>query len=405
MPEVQMPRLSDTMTEGVLSRWLKAEGDIVRKGDVLAEIETDKAIMELEAYDEGTLTALLVEEGMTVPIGQPIAIIGASTGVGSSAPEGSQAQEPATPKSTLADRATPASVPRAGVDRATPLVRKIAREHGIDLSTVTGTGPHQRIIRADIEPIVAALAAPVPAARASTTPARGPVPTSGDDAIPLTRIRRVTAQRLTESAAVPQFYLISVVDAERLLALRTEVNAALAGSDRKISVTDLLVRACAIALRTHPLINSSWGDDSILHHHGIHIGVAVATEAGLVVPVVRDADRKGAREIAAETRSLAERAHAGTLSLQELSGGTFTISNLGMYGVDHFTAIINPPEAAILAVGAATPTPVVRNSEVLVRRVMKFTLTVDHRVIDGAPAAAFLRDLTDIVEAPLRIVV
>jgi pyruvate dehydrogenase E2 component (dihydrolipoamide acetyltransferase) len=406
MPEVQMPRLSDTMTEGVLSRWLKAEGDVVHKGDVLAEIETDKATMDLEAYDEGPLTALLVEEGTTVPIGQPIAVIGASTGVPSSTPEVSRPPAPVTSESSQAHRPTPASDSRAGVHRATPLVRKIARDHGIDLGTVTGTGPHQRIIRVDIEPIVAALGEAAPAPRPTTTTAAVPVQTAGDETIPLTRIRRVTAQRLTESAAVPHFYLTSVVDAERLLALRADINtAALSGSDEKVSVTDLLVRACAVALRAHPLVNSSWAGDSILRHGAIHIGVAVATEAGLVVPVVRDADRKGVREIATEARSLAERAHAGTLSLQELSGGTFTISNLGMYGVDHFTAIINPPEAAILAVGAATPTAVARDGEVVVRAVMKLTLSVDHRVVDGAPAAAFLRELTDILETPLRIVV
>jgi pyruvate dehydrogenase E2 component (dihydrolipoamide acetyltransferase) len=414
MPEVQMPRLSDTMTEGVLSRWLKAEGDIVHKGDVLAEIETDKATMDLEAYDEGPLTALLVAEGTTVPIGQPIAVIGASTG-GTSTPEASQSAASPAPQASEAPahRAAPESGSPAGRYRATPLVRKIARDHGIDLGTVTGTGPHQRIIRADIEPIVAALgkstgapiAKPGPTTAPSTSPAAAPVATAGDETIPLTRIRRVTAQRLTESAAVPHFYLTGVVDAERLLALRADINAALTGSDERVSVTDLLVRACAVALRAHPLLNSSWAGDSILRHGGIHIGVAVATEAGLVVPVVRDADRKGVREIATDARSLAERAHAGTLSLQELSGGTFTISNLGMYGVDHFTAIINPPEAAILAVGAATPTPVARDGEVVVRSVMKMTLSVDHRVVDGAPAAAFLRELIDVVEAPLRIVV
>jgi pyruvate dehydrogenase E2 component (dihydrolipoamide acetyltransferase) len=414
MPEVQMPRLSDTMTEGVLSRWLKAEGDIVHKGDVLAEIETDKATMDLEAYDEGPLTALLVAEGTTVPIGQPIAVIGASTG-GTSTPEASRPAASPAPQApeAPAHRAAPESGSPAGRYRATPLVRKIARDHGIDLGTVTGTGPHQRIIRADIEPIVAVLgkatgapnAKPGPSTAPSTSPAPAPVATAGDETIPLTRIRRVTAQRLTESAAVPHFYLTGVVDAERLLALRADINAALTGSDERVSVTDLLVRACAVALRAHPLLNSSWAGDSILRHGGIHIGVAVATEAGLVVPVVRDADRKGVREIATDARSLAERAHAGTLSLQELSGGTFTISNLGMYGVDHFTAIINPPEAAILAVGAATPTPVARDGEVVVRSVMKMTLSVDHRVVDGAPAAAFLRELIGVVEAPLRIVV
>nr|MDQ2723458.1 2-oxo acid dehydrogenase subunit E2 [Actinomycetota bacterium] len=188
------------------------------------------------------------------------------------------------------------------------------------------------------------------------------------------------------------------------LAFRAEVNAALADAGGKVTVTDLLVRACAVALRAHPQVNASWGEDTIVRHRRINVGVAVATDAGLIVPVIRDADRKTVREIAAETRSLGERAHAGTLAPPEFSGGTFTISNLGMYAVDHFTAIINPPEAAILAVGAATPTPVVRDGAVVVHSILKLTLTVDHRVVDGAPAAAFLRDLKDIMQEPLRIV-
>lgn len=446
MPEVQMPRLSDTMTEGVLSRWLKAEGDTIHKGDVLAEIETDKATMELEAYDEGPLTALLVDEGTTVPIGQAIAVIGTPSEVASStpqatgtaeatrtpeatgaaeasgAPEASGPSAPATSQSTPSGRAAPApassaspsaAAPPAGGYRATPLVRRIAREHGIDLGTVTGTGPHSRIVRADIEPIVAALGKPsgdqpptaAPSAAQGTAQPAPAVATADDETVPLTKIRRITAQRLTESAAVPHFYLTNVVDVERLLALRAEINTALSDGDERVSVTDLLVRACAVALRAHPLVNSSWAGDAILRHGGVHIGIAVATDAGLVVPVVRDADRLGVREIATQARSLAKRAQAGTLSLQELSDGTFTISNLGMYGIDHFTAIINPPQAAILAVGAAVPTPVAKDGDVVVRPVMKMTLSVDHRVVDGAPAAAFLRELTDVLQAPLRIVV
>ena len=244
---------------------------------------------------------------------------------------------------------------------------------------------------------------PAPLVPVATTPA-APAIQPDDEEIPLTTIRRVTARRLTESAAVPHFSLTSVVDTERLLAFRAEVNAALAEASGKVSVTDLLVRACAVALRAHPQVNSSWGGDTIVRHRRIHIGVAVATDAGLIVPVIRDADRKTVREVAADARSLAERAHAGTLAPSEFSGGTFTISNLGMYAVDHFTAIINPPEAAILAVGAATPTPVVRDGEVVVHSILKLTLSVDHRVVDGAPAAAFLRELKNIVQEPLRIV-
>lgn len=407
MPEVQMPRLSDTMEEGVLSRWLKAEGDLVHKGDVIAEIETDKAVMDLEAYDEGPLTALLVEEGATVPIGQPIAIIGEGSALGQ-APTASVGTTPAPAPAPTAAR--PTSQDPATTDttrRATPLVRRIARERGIDLGTVTGTGPGGRIVRADIEPVVACAAAGQarPAVQTSATPQSAPVAEPAEDEVlALSRIRRITAQRLAQSDAAPHFYLTSVVDAQRLLAFRAEFNDALVEDKPKVSVTDLLVRACAVTLRAHPMVNSSWDQDKILRRGHVNIGVAVATDAGLIVPVVPDADRKGIREIAGETRALTERARAGTLTPQEFSGGTFTISNLGMYGVDHFTAIINPPEAAILAVGAATPTPVVRDGEVTVRPIIKFTLSVDHRVVDGAPAAAFLRDLVAIVEAPMRLV-
>lgn len=407
MPEVQMPRLSDTMTEGILSRWLKKEGDLIRKGDIIAEVETDKATMELEAYDEGPLTALLVTEGSTVPIGQAIAIIGESTSAKRTplAPQAPTRAEPSASTPSVGGPAT-AQAPQPNIPsrRATPLVRKIAHERGIDLGTVTGTGPGGRIVRADLEPAVGAVGhTPQPKVPVATTPATPPIQRD-DESVPLTTIRRVTARRLTESAAVPHFYLTSVVDTERLLAFRAEVNAALADTGGKASVTDLLVRACAVALRAHPQLNASWGGDTIVRHRRIHIGVAVATDAGLIVPVIRDADRKTVREIAAEARSLAERAHAGTLTPPEFTGGTFTISNLGMYAVDHFTAIINPPEAAILAVGAAAPTPVIRDGEVVVGSILKLTLSVDHRVVDGAPAADFLRDLREVLQHPLRIV-
>ena len=439
MPEVLMPRLSDTMQEGILSRWLKHEGDPIHKGDILAEIETDKATMELEAYDEGPLTALLVAEGTTVPIGAPIALIGDDTSTESAptAPVSPPSSTPAAPRTapepdptSAAPRGAPndpapAPAPAHLADpaglrrRASPLARKIAAEHGLDLATIPGTGPDGRIVRADIE---SAITAP-PSERDQIKPGRlptGPTPTphlhaaaapaapapqaEDDEEVPLTTIRRVTARRLTENAATPHFYLTGVVDAGRLLAFRAEVNGASAGTDGKVSVTDLLVRACAVTLRAHPQVNSSWAGDTILRHHRVHIGVAVATTDGLIVPVVRDADRKSVREIATETRTLTERARSGTLTPAEFNGGTFTISNLGMYGIDHFTAILNPPEAAILAVGAATPTPVARDGQVVVRSTLKLTLTIDHRVLDGAPAAAFLRDLKDTLQEPLRIV-
>ena len=328
MADVLMPRLSDTMAEGVLSHWLKKQGDPVRKGDVLAEIETDKATMELEAYDDGILERLLVPDGATVPIGQPIAVIGDGTGTVAAEPaaataepapaaEPAQAAEPAP--AAAADRATPkpaspvlAAASASGLIRTSPLARAIAREHDIDMATIIGTGPEGRIVRADVE---AAVVGRRPGGcdkrpRPPPTPPRqlGRRAEPDDQQIPLTAVRRVTAQRLTESAAAPHFYLTNVVDALRLLAFRAEVNERLASTGLKISVTDLLVRACAVTLRAHPQINSSWGGDKIMRHRRIHVGVAVALDDGLIVPVIRDADRSSVGEIATAARELAERA-------------------------------------------------------------------------------------------------
>lgn len=420
MPDVVMPRLSDTMEEGVLSRWLKAEGDEVHRGDVLAEIETDKATMDLEAYDEGVLQRLLVPEGATAPIGAPLAVI-ASDSAGVATAPAEPKPEP-SPEPTAAPPETaqpaPASAPHtAGPDvavpdgervRSSPLARRIARDHGVDLTTLTGTGPGGRVVRADVEAAIHATEArPAPGPSAPATPAVAPAPAADADVeeVPLTAVRRVTAQRLTESVTAPHFYLTTVVDAGRLLAFRAEINERLAASGTRVSVTDLLVRACAVTLRAHPQANSSWGGDKILRHRRIHVGVAVAVEDGLLVPVIRDADRKSVGEIAAEAHALADRARAGRLTPDEFRGGTFTISNLGMYGIDHFTAVINPPEAAILAVGAATEEPVLRDGQLASRTTIKLTLSIDHRVLDGATAAEFLRDLKETLQEPLRIVV
>ena len=437
MPDVLMPRLSDTMTEGVLTRWLKQEGDTVHRGDVLAEIETDKATMELEAYDDGVLTRILVTGGTTVPIGQPIAVIGDGSAAVPATPAPAT-PAPATPAPATPAPATPTPTPAAPVPshaqvppaasetrrgaavRTSPLARSLAREHGIDVATIAGSGPGGRIVRADVESAIAAqnsmsspapapqttlpVAAPSPPDVATTATAAGAV-RGDDEKIPLTAVRRITAQRLTESAAAPHFYLTSVVDAAELLTFRAELNKQLvAGAGTKVSVTDLLIRACAVTLRTHPQVNSSWGGDHLLRHRRIHVGSAVALDDGLIAPVIFDADRKAVSEIAAEAHALTERARAGKLTPDEFTGGTFTISNLGTYGIDHFTAVINPPEAAILAVGAATEGPVVRDGRLVATTTMKLTLSIDHRVLDGATAAAFLRDLVQLLEQPLRIV-
>jgi pyruvate dehydrogenase E2 component (dihydrolipoamide acetyltransferase) len=488
MPDVFMPRLSDTMTEGAIAQWLKAEGDRIERGDVLAEIETDKAVMDLEAYEAGVLQKILVQPGETVPIGAPIAVIGDGSGDGAPsaadaaggsgatagdgagpAPEDSAAPGAATPAAPDAEdsaapsAATPAApAPAApspqtgqpgaqgaqapapehvgaateagpspagapsdgGPLKASPVVRALARTHGIDLSTVAGTGPGGRIIRADVEELLArpggaggpAGASPeAPSSQAPSQPAPSPQPaaptapvgTAGadDERIPLTTIRKVTARRLSEAAMVPVFQLTTILDATRLVELRADINSRLAASGIKVSVTDLLVRGCAVALRSHPEVNASFGGDAIIRHRRVNVGIAVALEDGLIVPVVKDADRKSVSEIGSEAKELATRARAGKLTPDEFSGGTFTISNLGMYGIDTFIAVLNPPEAAILAVGATADEPVVIDGEVQVRKRMRLTLTVDHRVLDGATAAAFLRDLTDLLAEPLRILV
>jgi pyruvate dehydrogenase E2 component (dihydrolipoamide acetyltransferase) len=308
--------------------------------------------------------------------------------------------------------------------RTSPLARRIANEHGIDLNTLTGTGPGGRIVRADVEDAVArAGRTPQPAGVGQPAATRGAAATAqpgvaapvaqrreDDEVVPLSAVRRITAERLTASAAAPQFYLTTLVEADRLLAVRADVNAGLAaragdGPAVKVSVTDLLVRICALVLRQHPEVNASWGGDAILRHRHVNVGVAVAMDDGLIVPVVHDADTATLADIATRTRDLAERGRAGRLKPDEFSGGTFTISNLGMYGIDHFTAVVNPPEAAILAVGAGTAEPVVRDGQVVVRTIIKLTLTSDHRVLDGATAAAFLRDLKNALENPLSVLV
>ena len=420
MSEVVMPRLSDTMEEGELAKWLKNVGDPVQKGESLAEIETDKATMDLEAFEDGILEQQLVAEGTIVPIGQPVAVIG--DGSGSRAPKpatpvastesssGESAPTESAPTESAPTEPAPAPAVSSAVGklRTSPLARKVARDHGIDLSSIVGTGPQGRIVRADVEAAIAsgpATASSAPAPQPAAAPQPTAVPYSAEDEeVQVSRIRLVAARRLTESQAVPHFFLTSVVDIERLLAFRKEVNAGLEPRGIRVSVNDLLVRAAALALRLHPDANSSWAGDKLLRHGHVNVGIAVATDTGLLVPVVADADRKSLSEIATETVTLAGKARDGKLKLNEMTGGTFSISNLGMFGIDQFTAVINPPEAAILAVGAASPVPVLRDDALVEVPKLKITLTVDHRVMDGAVAAAFLREIVGILEQPLRIV-
>jgi pyruvate dehydrogenase E2 component (dihydrolipoamide acetyltransferase) len=419
MSEILMPRLSDTMEEGVVSSWHKKPGDKVSAGDALVDIETDKALMEYEAYEDGVLGEILVGEGDTAAIGTPIAVLVTDGAVPSPRPsaETSETAEKPAEVSAPAIAEPPAEVPAAAANARTrppssPLARRIARENGVDLSTLTGSGPGGRIVRADVE--AAALDAAVlsaqpaaPATQAVTSTPRPAAPAAAEDddteRVPLSRIRKVTARRLAESMrTAPHFYLTRIVDVEELLAFRATLNAALAPA--KLSVNDLIVKACATALRENPVLNVSFTEEHLLVHKRVHVGVAVALDEGLVVPVIRDTDRKSVSQIGAETRELAGRAREQRLTQQEMSGGTFTVSNLGMFGVDAFTAVINPPEAAILAVGATRKDVVFRDGEVVPRDRMTLTLSIDHRACDGATGAAFLGQLAELLENPLRIV-
>jgi pyruvate dehydrogenase E2 component (dihydrolipoamide acetyltransferase) len=446
MPEVFMPRLSDTMTEGTVSTWTKKVGDRVEKGDVLAEIETDKATMELEAYDAGVLEQIVVDAGGTVPIGEVIAVIGDGSGVGKGTGTGVPAGEatpaapapdappeppvslhPGTPNAVVGHVQGPATVSLKDAAagswadgtqvKASPLARALARDAGLDLSAVRGSGPGGRIVRADVQEAIAAMAsggrtrptaAPSPSAPVVQQPSTFVSDASDVEEVPLNNVRKVTARRLVESMQqAPHFYLTSVIDADELVEARARINdglAALAGADGapvRISVNDLVVKAVASALRAHPEVNVSFATDKLLRHRRIHVGVAVALPDGLIVPVISDADTKTVTQISAETRDLATRARAGKLKPEEFTGSTFSVSNLGMFGVDQFTAVINPPEAAILAVGATKQEPVARDGQIVVGHTMRVTLSIDHRALDGATAAKFLADLRSLLENPL----
>ncbi|MDQ0642038.1 dihydrolipoamide acetyltransferase family protein [Microbacterium murale] len=405
MIDIHMPRLSDTMEEGAIAVWHKKPGDAVAVGDLLVEIETDKATMEYEAYDAGVLLDIVVPEGEQATIGTVIARI--DDGI-------SETGDSATPTRADDEFAAP---PRPPSERlfATPLVRRLAREHAIDLTLVTGSGPGGRIVRADIddalnredptldEADITVESSAVANRAVSTDDARQ------STAVPFDRTRQVISRRLGESSSTtPHFFVTAVADVESLLALRADINAHAASSGRpKISINDLLVRACAVALREHPGVNASYtpeGRGATLLHERVSIGIAVSAGTGLVVPVVIDADQKSASQIASDSRRLTGLAKEGKLGNSDMAGGTFTISNLGMYGVEQFTAIISPPEGAILAVGTAKPEPVVIDGSVEVRHRMRYTLSADHRIIDGALAAQFLASLTDLLESPLSVI-
>ena len=415
MIDITMPRLSDTMEEGTIATWHKKVGDTIKVGDLLCEIESDKATMEYEAYEAGTLAEIVVPAGELVAIGTLIARVDNGKGDAPKAAAPVATPEPvaATPAPTpaaVAPVAAPVEHDAVGVV-ASPLVRRLAREQSLDLSSVRGTGPGGRIIRADLDKAAPAHVTETP--RGAALPmTSGPLVDEkrGSSEIPFTPVRRVIARRLGDSArSIPHFYVTASADAEALVTLRAELNEQLAALGRpKVSINDLLIRACALALREHPLVNASYVSDSsptMLVHDRVNIGVAVASNNGLVVPVLVDADHKTVSELGAEAKELITQASTKGLSIDQMSGGTFTISNLGMFGVEEFTAIINPPEGAILAVGGTKKEAVVVGDEIAIHHVMRYTLSADHRIIDGALAAQFLQTLTRLIENPLSLII
>jgi pyruvate dehydrogenase E2 component (dihydrolipoamide acetyltransferase) len=501
MADVTMPRLSDTMEEGTIGSWLKQPGDQINKGDVLAQVETDKATMDLTAFEAGTLQEILAPEGTTVAIGQPVARIGSGPAAkpagGADQPAGDQAQQadgqqpagerqapptegraqqatgegqqsaaqaeqaggdgqqgtatspgaestgsqqPQTPEArqNLAESpdpskadagppilpAPPPEPPRQdgaeqGKVRASPMARHIAAEHGLDLGRIQGSGPLGRVVRADVEAALSAGAARAQAAPAEAQPA-APAEAAGqppaapaqvqagedDERVPLSQMRRTIARRMAESTrSVPHFFLTTVIDATELGALRRQLIEQLESEGIKPSFNDLVIKGAAHALRRVPELNVSFAEDALIKHHRVHIGIAVATERGLIVPVVRDADRKPISEISREARELAQKAQQGKLQPPDYSGGTFTVSNLGMFGVEQFNAVINPPEAGILAVGTITREPAEYQGQIVLRDRMRLTLSVDHRATDGATGARYLQELKKILEKPLLLLV
>jgi pyruvate dehydrogenase E2 component (dihydrolipoamide acetyltransferase) len=416
MPEkILMMALSPTMETGTLARWRKKEGDTVASGDVLCEVETDKATMDYESSTEGTLLKILLPEGGQAKVGDPIAIVGKpgediSSMIAEGAASASKvpAAKPgvsraaAAPGLALAGAATPAtSAAPGGRVRSSPLARKIAQTKGVDLRSVRGSGPEGRIVKRDVEGLAPGAGTSAVGSRAAAAFPGAPLlqPGPGDEVIPVSRMRQVIARRLSESMfTAPHYYLTVAVAMDELLAARTRLNA---GREKKISVNAFLMAIASRALARHPRVNSSWNGETLLQHSSADIGLAVALPDGLITPVVRDCGRKGIAAIDTELAELVEKARAGKLAPTEYAGATFTISNLGAAGIDEFTAIINPPGSAILAVGAVRKEPVVENDAVVIRQRMRVTLSCDHRIIDGATGAAFLRELADMLESPL----
>ena len=413
---IRMPKRSDTMTEGVIVSWLKNVGDAIKPGEILAEVETDKATMELENFVKGTLLHIGIPAGGSVPVDALIAIVGnagedisallaAST---AAAPAAATETAPVAPSNTAPAAPTPTvaePVAQTVTDsrlKASPLAKSLAKEKGIDLSLVPGSGDNGRIVKRDVENFTPATS--TPSAKAAAPIALPQIVASESfTEVPVSQMRKAIARRLGESKhTAPHFYLTMSIVMDNAIAARKQMNEF---SEVKISVNDLIVKAVALSLRKNPHVNSSWLGDKIRYNQHIHVGVAVAIEDGLIVPVVKFADNKSLSHISVEVKQLAEKAKNKKLQPNEFEGNTFTISNLGMFGIDEFTAIINPPDACILAVGAAKETVIAQNGEMKIAQVMKVTLSCDHRVVDGATGSAFLQTLKDLLENPVKMLV
>src|SRR5712692_900432 len=427
--QVVMPKLSPTMEEGQLSRWLKKEGDKVAMGEPLAEIDTDKATMEMQALANGVLRKILIGEGESAPLGQPIAIIGdadedisallksVESQPAKVSPAAAMKSEEPTPKQSAATAAkspsptdgkpSPETSRDDGRQLISPIAARMAAEAGINLKSVKGSGPGGRIVKRDIE---SAVSAPSPARGATRLKPMAAAPhepgvvygPSSYREEPLSQMRQTIARRLiTSLGPVPHFFLTSEIDMERAADMRVSINELY--PDLKLSINDIIIKVTAAALMQHPQVNASFQDKTVRYYEHADLGIAVATENGLITPVVRSADLKGLLEIAGEVRELAKRARARKLKPEEYTGASFSISNLGMFGIDEFTAVINPPEGAILAVGAMAPKPVVKDGSIVVRQTMRVTMSCDHRVIDGATGAQFLQTFKQILENPLYL--
>jgi pyruvate dehydrogenase E2 component (dihydrolipoamide acetyltransferase) len=412
---ILMPALSPTMTEGNLARWLKQEGERIKAGDVIAEIETDKATMEVEAVDEGILGRILVPAGTQgVKVNDVIAVLveaGEAVPAAGVAPKAAAAPAAAPAPVTAPVAAAPAPVASGDRVFASPLARRMAAQAGLDIGQIAGSGPNGRIVKADVD---AALSrGPAPVAAAAPPPVAAPRPvtpvaiTAPHTAVPNSSIRKVIARRLAESkATIPHFYVSTDVEIDALLKIRADLNARSPKDGPgayKLSVNDLVIKATAVTLRRFPNVNAMWTEDAILQLHDVDISVAVSIPDGLITPIVKNADIKGLAAISTEMKDLAARAKSGKLKPEEFQGGGFSISNMGMYGVRDFAAIINPPQAGILAVSAGEQRPVVKNGALAIATVMTLTLSVDHRVIDGALAAEFLQALKRHIEDPLSL--